>query len=68
MDSHQIIDEKKKIIIMKIKQIYFSFLPVSVHKLNEINSLTHLHIVSHKMSKEYKQTVEIIKMKMFAIV
>ena len=29
-----------------------------VHKLNEINSLTQLHIISHK-------TVEIIKMKMF---
>ena len=36
-----------------------------VHKLNEINSLTHLHIM-YKMSKEYKQTIEIIKM--FAIV
>ena len=32
-----------------------------VHKLNEINSLTHLQIISHK-------TVEIIKLKMFAIV
>ena len=39
-----------------------------VHKLNEINSLTHLHIIPHKVSKEYKQTVEIITMKMFAIV
>ena len=32
-----------------------------VHKLNAINSLTHLHIISHK-------TVEIIKMKMFVVV
>ena len=39
-----------------------------VHKLNEINSLTYLHIISHKVSKEYKQMVEIMKMKMFAIV
>ena len=38
------------------------------HKLNEINSVTHLQIISHKVSKEYKQTVEIIKMKMFVIV
>ena len=37
-----------------------------VHKLNEINSLIHLHIKSHKVSRECKQTVEIIKM-MFAI-
>ena len=39
-----------------------------VHKLNDINSLTYLDIISHKVSKEYKQTIEIIKMKMFAIV
>ena len=39
-----------------------------VHKINEINSFTHLHTISHKMNKEYKQTVEIIKMKMFQIV
>ena len=39
-----------------------------VHKPNEINSFNHLHIISHRMNKEYKQTVEIIKMKMFAIV
>ena len=32
-----------------------------VLKLNEINSLTQLHIISHK-------TVEIIKMKMFVVV
>ena len=32
-----------------------------VHQLNEINSLTQLHIISHK-------TVEIIKMKMFVVV
>ena len=39
-----------------------------VHRQNEIHSLTHLHIIlSDKVSKEYKQ-VEIIKMKMFAIV
>ena len=41
---------------------YYSFQLVGgVHKLNEINSLTQLHIISHK-------TVEIIKMKMFVVV
>ena len=34
---------------------------IGVHKLNEINSLTKLHIILHK-------TVEIIKMKMFVVV
>ena len=38
------------------------------HKLKKINSLTRLHIIAHKVSKECKQTVEIIKMKIFAIV
>ena len=60
--------KKIKLFIYLFSIIVSCQLVGGVHILNEINSLTHLHIISHKVSKEYKQTVEIIKVKMFAIV
>ena len=60
--------KKIKLFIYLFSIIVSCQLVGGVHKLNEINSLTHLHIISHKVSKEYKQTVEIIKVKMFAII
>ena len=69
------INRRLQIIKIKINKIHFYLILLcyfqmagGVHELNEINASTHLHIISHKMNKEYKQTVEIIKMKMFAIV